>query len=403
MPLTRPRAYQISNLDFKQSVRAISLSNIVLDGSAPATVDGITLSEGDRVLVAGQTEKSENGIYAVETAGTGSNGVWERANDFDTNSGVSAGIVIMVTEGSDYEDTQWKLTTDDPITIGTTDLDFEQASAYGFGRVDADGELLLSNQVGDTLTIESGNNISISGDTETKTLTIAVTGISLDSISNGSSNVSIDGESGNVITNIAGSQVIETNSEGVSVTGNITGNNIFANGTMVVNGTVASALIPATDDTYSLGNVSHRWSNLFLTGNTIQMGNLQLKDVNGVFSIFESDGTTPAAISFAEVTSEEDIFSDGANYGSVTAEATTSIDLGNITDTVVTEITLGDLVQAGILQPNQITFPSFTVDTVPPAVPAGQMIYVSDESGGAVIAFSDGTDWRRITDRSVIT
>ena len=34
---------------------------------------------------------------------------------------------------------------------------------------------------------------------------------------------------------------------------------------------------------------------------------------------------------------------------------------------------------------------------------AGSMIYVSDETGGAVIAFSDGTDWRRVTDRVVIS
>lgn len=34
---------------------------------------------------------------------------------------------------------------------------------------------------------------------------------------------------------------------------------------------------------------------------------------------------------------------------------------------------------------------------------AGAMIYVSDESGGAVPAFSDGTNWRRVTDRVVVS
>jgi len=33
----------------------------------------------------------------------------------------------------------------------------------------------------------------------------------------------------------------------------------------------------------------------------------------------------------------------------------------------------------------------------------GAQIYVSDETGGAVIAFSDGTNWRRVTDRAVIS
>lgn len=30
-------------------------------------------------------------------------------------------------------------------------------------------------------------------------------------------------------------------------------------------------------------------------------------------------------------------------------------------------------------------------------------VYVSDESGGAVPAFSDGTNWRRFTDRAIVS
>lgn len=48
---------------------------------------------------------------------------------------------------------------------------------------------------------------------------------------------------------------------------------------------------------------------------------------------------------------------------------------------------------------------SFTVATVPSAsaLGAGATIFVSNESGGAVLAFSDGTSWRRVTDRAVIS
>ncbi len=31
------------------------------------------------------------------------------------------------------------------------------------------------------------------------------------------------------------------------------------------------------------------------------------------------------------------------------------------------------------------------------------IIYVSDETGGATIAFSDGTNWRRVQDRAVVS
>lgn len=38
---------------------------------------------------------------------------------------------------------------------------------------------------------------------------------------------------------------------------------------------------------------------------------------------------------------------------------------------------------------------------VPAAAAAGQIIDVCEEVGGAVIAFSDGASWRRVTDRAV--
>jgi hypothetical protein len=47
--------------------------------------------------------------------------------------------------------------------------------------------------------------------------------------------------------------------------------------------------------------------------------------------------------------------------------------------------------------------PTYTVAGVPSAATyARGLIYVSDETGGPVIAFSDGTNWRRVTDRAVI-
>lgn len=51
-----------------------------------------------------------------------------------------------------------------------------------------------------------------------------------------------------------------------------------------------------------------------------------------------------------------------------------------------------------------IQLPSYTVATVPPAASwTGALIYVSNESGGAVPAFSDSVSWRRVTDRAVIS
>lgn len=47
---------------------------------------------------------------------------------------------------------------------------------------------------------------------------------------------------------------------------------------------------------------------------------------------------------------------------------------------------------------------SYTVATLPDATlyEAG-VIYVSDETGGATLAFSDGTNWRRVQDRAIVS
>lgn len=47
---------------------------------------------------------------------------------------------------------------------------------------------------------------------------------------------------------------------------------------------------------------------------------------------------------------------------------------------------------------------SYTVATLPSAstAGAGAMIFVTDDVGGATLAYSDATDWRRVADRAVI-
>jgi hypothetical protein len=126
----------------------------------------------------------------------------------------------------------------------------------------------LATSVGDVLTLTAGNNISISGNNTSKTVSIGVTGISLNSISNGTSNVNVVSSNGNVTVGVAGtSNVAVFNPIGVSVAGNLN------TGNLNVSRTVGSNLIPSQDVAYSLGNATHRWSNLYLSGNTIYLGN----------------------------------------------------------------------------------------------------------------------------------
>lgn len=52
---------------------------------------------------------------------------------------------------------------------------------------------------------------------------------------------------------------------------------------------------------------------------------------------------------------------------------------------------------------NAHTVTSYLVVGLPSANPAGQVAYVSNEAGGPVLAFSDGTNWRRVTDRAIVS
>ncbi|KKW13288.1 MAG: hypothetical protein UY48_C0003G0110 [Candidatus Gottesmanbacteria bacterium GW2011_GWB1_49_7] len=104
-------------IDWKPSVRVATTANITLSGE-PQTIDGVSVVTGDRVLVKNQTAGAENGIYVVAT------GAWTRATDADTSAEVTSGIGVTVSEGSTLADTGWMLTTNDPITLGTTALVF---------------------------------------------------------------------------------------------------------------------------------------------------------------------------------------------------------------------------------------------------------------------------------------
>jgi hypothetical protein len=56
---------------------------------------------------------------------------WIRATDADDNDEVTAGLFVFVEEGTLQGDTGWVLSTDDSITVGTTDLTFVQFSGAG--------------------------------------------------------------------------------------------------------------------------------------------------------------------------------------------------------------------------------------------------------------------------------
>ena len=268
MGLTRISATQISNSDYKQSVRVVTTTNITLAGGAPNTVDSVGLATNDRILVAGQSTGSQNGLYYVQTVGSGSTGTWVRTTDANTTGQISDGMLVTVGQGTNYADTVWELTTNDPITIDTTSLTFIQT----------DG----SNS------IKSGNsNVSVT--------------------TNGNVTISSAGTANVFVISSTGGYIAGT----LSATGNITGNYILGNGsqlTGIAGGGSGSSITNGTSNVSvaASGNVTVGVAGSTVatfTTNGVQTGNIINSNANGVGNIGSS--TTYFNTVFARATSAQ--------------------------------------------------------------------------------------------------
>jgi hypothetical protein len=113
-------------LSIKNSVQYATTTNILLDGSV-TTIDGKTVTTGDRVLVKDQTNKAQNGIYIASTIGA-----WTRSVDMNLASEIY-GAFTFVETGTKNQSTGWVTTNSplDPFTLNTTDITFTQFSGTG--------------------------------------------------------------------------------------------------------------------------------------------------------------------------------------------------------------------------------------------------------------------------------
>lgn len=96
------------------------------NGALPAQ-DGVSMGEGERLLVTQQATATQNGIYTVTILG-GPSQAWvlTRATDFDESADIAPNACCFVQEGTTGADTMWVLVTNAPITLDTTALTFSQ-------------------------------------------------------------------------------------------------------------------------------------------------------------------------------------------------------------------------------------------------------------------------------------
>jgi hypothetical protein len=162
------------SLDIKDSVRVASTGNVSLTGGssdleAGDTIDGVTLVAGDRVLLKNQSTASENGIYVAVASG----GTPARSDDANASAEVTSGMFVWVEEGTSNGDQGYVLTTNNVITLNTTNLTFTQFS--GAGQITAGNGLTKSgntiNVVPDDVTLSvTADEIKLKGDVTTTAL-----------------------------------------------------------------------------------------------------------------------------------------------------------------------------------------------------------------------------------------
>jgi hypothetical protein len=105
------------------NVRGVATANVSNLASFTVANDGITLVEGDRVLLPAQTTASQNGIYVVGVVGGGTAPL-TRAADFDAGTEVKSMSLVTVSAGTVGTGLIFKLTTAGAITVGTTSIAF---------------------------------------------------------------------------------------------------------------------------------------------------------------------------------------------------------------------------------------------------------------------------------------
>ncbi len=144
-----------SILNYKKAARAASVANVALSGGATLTIDGVSLSNLDRVLLKNQTLPAENGIY--EITGLGTAYALARSSDANSSSAFKINMAVAISEGAVNADKIFQITSDVPIDLGVTSITFTAIDSAALVAVAAEQARAIAAEA---LALQKSSNLS---------------------------------------------------------------------------------------------------------------------------------------------------------------------------------------------------------------------------------------------------
>jgi hypothetical protein len=328
------------------------------------TIDGVTLSDGMRILVKNEVTTANNGIY-VRTSAT----VLTRATDFDTAVEIAGGDFTFVTAGTLYNSTGW-VQIDEVTTVGTDPIVWEQFSGAG------------TYQAGTGLTL-TGSTFSVNASQTQVTAVGTLTGLNSSGTITApafTANTGVFTGNGAGLTNIAGANVTGTVSSATTA-GTVTTAaqpNITSVGTLTslgVTGTTTSGNFATAGNitaSFLVSNIATGTAPLTVTSTT-RVANLNVAQANLADFISVAAGTGNNFLIFANAATGNitELTSTGltANLSNNSITATTFV--GALSGAATSATTAGTVTTAA--QPNITSVGTLTSLAVTGNISAGNV------------------------------
>lgn len=296
-----------------QSVRVNSGIGATLTATANGalTIDSVSVSNTQRVLVYQQANAAQNGVYVVSNAGN-STSAWVLTRSTDTDvygpkstDELDVGDYFYVQAGASGAGESYVMTAPStPFIIGYDNLTFTQFSASQVYSANTNAGLSLVGTVfsakvdNNTTAFDGGGNISVKPSANLTTPNIGnATGNSLTLTGNGllqSTTVSATGD----IT--ADGNITSTGGNLVAVLGNVYGANLETTGVVAASGNVIGGNIRTSGLITATGNITG--SNLILTNGFIDGPASGRITINGsdLDTDFAVDGDTLANVFYVD-------------------------------------------------------------------------------------------------------